>query len=320
MQEKVFVDIESFRVQESGNNLARAFQPGSIASLALLASQTDIVLVAAERDLAEADDLLRLLAREGVEFRPGLSAERLVAMIRGGEVGDAFVFAGAWLLAELERHGGQPVVIDPVAVGWWEAAKRFGLPDRVSTVRRSTSETSIEITLNLDGRGLSEVQTGIGFFDHMLEQVARHARMDIRVHAEGDLHIDEHHTIEDVAIVFGEAFRQAVGDKRGIERYSFVLPMDEALARVALDLSGRPWLVWEAEFKREKIGDMPTEMFKHFFKSFTDASLSTLNVHCAGENEHHQIESIFKAFGRCLGQSVRRRVGDHSVPSTKGVL
>ncbi|MBT8400898.1 MAG: imidazoleglycerol-phosphate dehydratase HisB [Rhodothermia bacterium] len=320
MQPKVYVDINAFRVPEADDDLAQAFRRGSIASLAALAGQTEIVLVADQRAVEEADDLLRLLAREGVEFHTTYSPEKLLDTVRDGKAANAFVFAGPELSPELEQYDGQPVVIDPVADGWARALERFELPDRVATVRRKTSETSIEITVNLDGRGLSEVETGVGFFDHMLEQVARHSRIDISLRAQGDLHIDEHHTIEDVAIVLGEAFRQAVADKRGIERYSFVLPMDEALARVALDLSGRPWLVWEAEFKREKIGDMPTEMVKHFFKSFTDASQSTLNVHCSGENEHHMIESIFKAFGRCLGLSVRRRAGDGLIPSTKGVL
>ncbi len=320
MQARVYVDLNAFRAPEAGDDLASAFQPGSIASLAALASQTDIVLVAEEGAVTQQDDLLRLLAREGVRFQMTLPPEKLAAIIRNGEAAESFVFAGPKLSAELAQHDGDPVVVDPLTVGWPEAVARFGLPDRVSTVRRETSETAIEIRLNVDGRGMSEVKTGIGFFDHMLEQVARHARMDISLRVDGDLHVDEHHTIEDVAIVLGEAFRRAVGDKRGIERYSFVLPMDEALARVALDLSGRPWLVWEVEFKRERIGDMPTEMFKHFFKSFTDASQSTLNIHCAGENEHHKIESIFKAFGRCLGLSVRRRAGDGLIPSTKGVL
>ncbi|WP_421830690.1 bifunctional histidinol-phosphatase/imidazoleglycerol-phosphate dehydratase HisB [Larkinella sp.] len=195
------------------------------------------------------------------------------------------------------------------------------LPARTAVVDRHTNETQIHVELNLDGRGRATIETGIGFFDHMLDQVARHSGSDLVIRVKGDLHIDEHHTIEDTALALGEAYRKALGDKRGISRYGFLLPMDEALAQVGIDFSGRPWLVWEADFKREKIGEMPTEMFFHFFKSFSDAALCNLNIKVEGENEHHKIESIFKAFAKSIKMAVKRDLKElDTLPSTKGVL
>ncbi|MHA4738295.1 bifunctional histidinol-phosphatase/imidazoleglycerol-phosphate dehydratase HisB [Dyadobacter sp. MSC1_007] len=204
----------------------------------------------------------------------------------------------------------------------WDAIyEHLKLPSRTASVERNTKETQIKVSLNLDGSGRSDIHTGLGFFDHMLDQLARHSGADLSIHVEGDLHIDEHHTIEDTALALGEAYRQAIGDKRGISRYGFLLPMDEALAQVAIDFSGRPWIVWDAEFKREKIGEMPTEMFFHFFKSFSDTSLSNLNIKVEGDNEHHKIESIFKAFAKAIKMAVRRDLKALDfMPSTKGVL
>lgn len=204
---------------------------------------------------------------------------------------------------------------------WDEIYRKLRLPDRTATVQRNTRETQITIALNLDGTGKSNIQTGLGFFDHMLDQLAKHGSIDLSIETRGDLHIDEHHTIEDTALALGEAFRQAIGDKRGIARYGFLLPMDEALAQVAIDFSGRPWLVWEASFQREKIGDMPTELFEHFFKSFTDTSLSNLNIKTEGRNEHHKIEAIFKAWAKAIKMALRRDIlRPDDLPSTKGVL
>ena len=197
-----------------------------------------------------------------------------------------------------------------VAVSLWRSAR----------VRRITKETDISIYLNLDGTGQSSNQTGLGFFDHMLDQLARHSGSDLEVKVEGDLHIDEHHTIEDTALALGEAFAKAVGDKRGMERYGYCLPMDDCLAQVAIDFGGRPWLVWEADFKREKIGEMPTEMFFHFFKSFSDAAKCNLNIKAEGKNEHHKIEAIFKALARAIKMAKWRDMGNMELPSTKGVL
>jgi len=185
---------------------------------------------------------------------------------------------------------------------------------------RKTNETEILVDVNFDGKGISDIHTGLGFFDHMLDQVARHGKMDLTIQAKGDLHIDEHHTIEDTGIALGEAFATGLADKRGMERYGFALPMDEAEAKVLIDFGGRNWIVWNAEFKREKIGEMPTEMFFHFFKSFSDAAKCNLNIECRGENEHHKIEAIFKAFAKAIRMAVKRDPMSNYLPSTKGVL
>ncbi len=203
----------------------------------------------------------------------------------------------------------------------WEDIYNFlKLPERKILHERNTNETRIQIEINLDGNGKADINTGLGFFDHMLEQIAKHSGIDIKIFCNGDLHIDEHHTIEDVALAFGEAVLSALSDKRGIERYGFLLPMDDCLAQVAIDFGGRSWLVWDVEFKREKIGEMPTEMFYHFFKSFSDASKSNLNIKANGTNEHHKIEAIFKAFAKSLKMAIRRDPFNNSLPTTKGLL
>lgn len=203
---------------------------------------------------------------------------------------------------------------------WKDIYHYLRLPQRRFQTQRKTKETDIVVTLQLDGSGEAAIDTGIAFFDHMLEQIARHGLMDLEVRVNGDLEIDEHHTIEDTAITLGEAFAQALGDKKGIERYGFCLPMDDSLAQVAIDFGGRNWLVWEAEFNREMIGKMPTEMFHHFFKSFSDAAKCNLNIKVEGQNEHHKIESIFKAFAKALKMAVKRDPENDTLPSTKGVL
>ncbi|MEO8720133.1 MAG: bifunctional histidinol-phosphatase/imidazoleglycerol-phosphate dehydratase HisB [Ginsengibacter sp.] len=203
----------------------------------------------------------------------------------------------------------------------WEEIYHFlKLPQREFSHSRNTNETKIDVEINLDGNGKADIKTGLGFFDHMLEQVAKHSGMDLKIHCHGDLHIDEHHTIEDVALAFGEAMLSALGNKRGIERYGYLLPMDDCLAQVAIDFGGRSWLVWNVEFKREKIGEMPTEMFYHFFKSFSDASKSNLNVKAEGTNEHHKIEAVFKAFAKAVKMAIRRDPLNNSLPTTKGLL
>lgn len=203
----------------------------------------------------------------------------------------------------------------------WAAISRFLCgSDRRGLVRRTTNETDIRVELQLDGSGQADIRTGLGFFDHMLEQLARHGGMDLLIECRGDLQVDEHHTIEDTALALGAAFVQALGDKKGLQRYGFLLPMDEALAQVAIDFSGRPWLVWQADFKREKVGDVPTEMFFHFFKSFSDAARCTLNIKVDGNNEHHKIEAIFKAWARAIKMAVQRDIFSNRLPSTKGTL
>lgn len=203
---------------------------------------------------------------------------------------------------------------------WDQIAEFLFAGERCATVTRKTAETDIVVDINLDGRGKGDIQTGLGFFDHMLDQIARHAGIDLYIRTVGDLHIDEHHTIEDTAIVLGEAIYQALGNKRGIERYGFSLPMDDCLCTVALDFGGRPWLVWDVLFKREKIGEMPTEMFLHFFKSLSDAARMNLNIQATGQNEHHKIEGIFKAFARALRMAIKRDIYQYELPSSKGVL
>ncbi len=204
---------------------------------------------------------------------------------------------------------------------WSEIFEFLQMPPRNAEVYRKTNETGILVRLNLDGSGQCQNQTGLGFFDHMLDQLGKHSGSDLEVRVKGDLEIDEHHTIEDTALALGEAFLQALGEKRGISRYGFLLPMDDALAQVAIDFSGRPWLVWEAEFRREKVGDMPTEMFMHFFKSFSDAARCNLNIRVKGGNEHHKIEAIFKAFAKAIKMAVNRNSNEINIlPSTKGTL
>lgn len=203
---------------------------------------------------------------------------------------------------------------------WDRIAEFLRAGSRKATVVRTTSETDIRITLDLDGNGRADISTGLGFFDHMLEQISRHSGIDLEIRVKGDLHVDEHHTIEDTALALGEALHKALGDKRGIERYGFMLPMDDCNCTVALDFGGRPWLVWEAEFRRERIGDMPTEMFLHFFKSLSDAARMNLYIKAEGLNEHHKIEGIFKALARALKAAVRRDIFRFTLPSTKGTL
>lgn len=203
---------------------------------------------------------------------------------------------------------------------WQKIYEFLKLDERTASIKRSTNETDIAITLNLDGTGKSNINTGISFFDHMLDQIARHGQMDLDIQVKGDLEVDEHHTIEDAAIALGEVFAKALGNKLGIERYGFCLPMDDCLVQVAIDFGGRNWLVWEAEFKREMIGQMPTEMFFHFFKSFTDGAKANLNIKAEGTNEHHKIEAIFKAFAKAIKVAVKRDTEKMILPSTKGML
>lgn len=203
---------------------------------------------------------------------------------------------------------------------WDRIAEFLFAGERIAEVKRTTKETDIYIKINLDGKGETSIQTGLGFFDHMLEQIGKHGNLDLTIHTQGDLNVDEHHTIEDTAIALGECLYQVLGNKRGIERYGYCLPMDDCLCQVALDFGGRSWLNWDAKFKREKIGDMPTEMFFHFFKSLSDAAHMNLSIKAEGENEHHKIEGIFKALARSIKMAVRRDIYHYEIPSSKGLL
>ncbi|MBP6231246.1 MAG: bifunctional histidinol-phosphatase/imidazoleglycerol-phosphate dehydratase HisB [Paludibacteraceae bacterium] len=207
-----------------------------------------------------------------------------------------------------------------ISADWNEITAFVVAKERTASLQRTTKETDILVSLNLDGKGKTNISTGLGFFDHMLEQIGKHSGMDLTIQVKGDLHIDEHHTIEDTSLALGEALLLALGNKRGVERYGYCLPMDECLCQVALDFGGRPWLVWDVDFKREKVGDMPTEMFMHFFKSLSDTAKMNLHIKAEGDNEHHKIEGIFKALARAIKMSIKRDVFSAELPSTKGVL
>ena len=219
-----------------------------------------------------------------------------------------------------DNIGCKSLILGRDGLTWQKIAELLFAGERVAEVRRTTKETDIYIKVNLDGNGHCDISTGLGFFDHMLEQIGKHGMMDLAIHTCGDLAVDEHHTIEDTALALGECLLKGLGDKRGIERYGYSLPMDDSLCQVALDFGGRPWLVWDAEFKRERVGDMPTEMFLHFFKSLSDAARMNLNIKAEGQNEHHKIEGIFKALARALRMAVHRDVYHYQLPSTKGIL
>lgn len=225
---------------------------------------------------------------------------------------------GADEVAEQKNELKEFIALD--TTNWKDIYEFLKVGKREVEHKRTTKETDIYIKLNLDGKGDAKISTGLHFFDHMLEQIARHGSIDLEITAKGDLHIDEHHTIEDTGIALGEAIAKAFGDKRGIERYGFCLPMDDCLAQAAIDFGGRNWIVWDAEFKREKVGEMPTEMFFHFFKSFSDASKTNLNIKAEGQNEHHKIEAIFKVFAKAIKMAARRDVNNMQLPSTKGLL
>lgn len=210
--------------------------------------------------------------------------------------------------------------ISLIATNWDEIYTFLKTPCRKYSHLRKTNETNIAIELTIDGTGKAKISTGLGFFDHMLEQIAKHSGIDLTIKATGDIHIDEHHTIEDVGIALGETFLKALGNKYGIERYGFCLPMDDCLAQVAIDFGGRNWIEWKVDFKREKIGEMPTEMFFHFFKSFSDSAKCNLNIKAEGQNEHHKIEAIFKSFAKSIKMAVKRDINNMQLPSTKGVL
>ncbi len=221
---------------------------------------------------------------------------------------------------QLAKNLGAKGLLLSAETSWDKITEIIFAGERIATVKRTTKETDIDIAIDLDGSGKTDIHSGLGFFDHMLEQIGKHSGIDLKIHVSGDLHVDEHHTIEDTAIALGECISKALGDKRGIERYGFCLPMDDCLCSVALDFGGRPWLVYNVEFHREKVGDVPTEMWLHFFKSLSDSAHINLNIQATGENEHHKIEGIFKALARSLKMAIKRDIYKYELPSTKGVL
>jgi len=334
------------------------FVPGAIGALSALARYTDfeLVLVTNQDGLGTEsfpegsfwpahEKMLRTLEGEGVVFddvlidrsfphenkatrKPGTGM--LSAYLNGEyDLARSFVLGDRVTDIELAKNLGARGIFfsgeqngdAALSSSSWSVIERFLISQmRTALITRVTGETSIELELSLDGSGVISVTTGLGFFNHMLHLLGAHAGFDLRIAAEGDLHVDEHHLIEDVGIVLGEALKRAIGSKEGMERFGFLLPMDEALAEIAIDFSGRSTLVWSADFRREKIGDVPTEMFKHFFLSFCDACKCSLHISVRGENEHHKAEAIFKGVGRALRAAVRRDPRIRSIPSTKGVL
>ena len=280
--------------------------------------------------------MLQTLKGEGIEFddilidrsfpednlptrKPGTGM--LTKYMQGNyDLENSYVIGDRETDAKLAENLGCKSLILSDELDWNRISEILFAGERTASVRRTTKETDIDISLCLDGTGKSDISTGLGFFDHMLEQIAKHGSIDLKIHVKGDLNVDEHHTIEDTGIALGECIGKALGDKRGIERYGYTLPMDDCLCSVALDFGGRPWLVWNAEFHRERVGDMPTEMFLHFFKSFSDASRMNLNIKAEGENEHHKIEGIFKALARSLKMAVKRDIYKYQLPSSKGML
>ena len=325
------------------------FVPGVISALKLIREHTDYRFVMVSNQDGLGTDsypeqnfwptqnlMMDILKGEGITFddilidrsfpednlptrKPGTAM--LTAYTDGScDLANSYVIGDRETDAQLAKNLGCKSLILNADMDWEKITEILVGGQRKAHVRRTTNETDIEVELDLDGSGRSEINTGLGFFDHMLEQIARHGHIDLSIHARGDLHVDEHHTIEDTALTLGEALQKALGDKRGIERYGYTLPMDDCLCTVALDFGGRPWLVWDAEFHRERIGEMPTEMFLHFFKSLSDAARINLNIQASGQNEHHKIEGIFKALARALRMAVRRDVHHMQLPSSKGVL
>lgn len=326
------------------------FVPGVIGALSFLVRHTDyqLVLVSNQDGLGtdsypESDFwpthnmMLDILRGEGVEFvaqhidrsfphenlptrKPGIAM--LTSYIEDADVdmSNSWVIGDRQTDAQLAENLGCRSLMIGEEMGWDRIAEILFAGDRTAVVDRKTHETDIHVAIGLDGNGHSNISTGLGFFDHMLEQISRHGNIDVEIVCKGDLHVDEHHTIEDTALALGECLAKALGNKRGIERYGYSLPMDDCLCQVSLDFGGRPWLVWDAEFKREKVGEMPTEMFLHFFKSLSDAARMNLNIKAEGTNEHHKIEGIFKAFARAVKMAVKRDVEHFNLPSSKGML
>ena len=334
-----------------------SFLPGVITSLARISEETDFDLVMVtnqdglgSRSFPEEtfwpshNKMLEILKGEGVVFReifidrtfpeekaptrkPG-TAMLTKYLAQGIDHDASFVIGDRLTDVELAKNIGCRSILfgkeknadaDLCTDDWKEIVSFLKAKPRKASVVRKTKETSISVELNLDGTGKNSISTGIGFFDHLLLQIAKHGEVDLVINAKGDLETDEHHTIEDVGIALGEAFLKAMGSKKGIERYGYVLPMDDCLARVAIDFGGRPWIVWKAKFKREKVGKMPTEMFSHFFNSFSVGAKCNLNIKAAGKNEHHKIEAVFKAFAKAIKMAIKK-TDSFSIPSSKGSI
>lgn len=351
----LFIDRDGTLVEEPADEQVDSFEklrfkPGVFRHLAHICEATDYELVLVSNQdgrgteaFPEEDFLpvhqfiMQTLADQGIRFReelidnhfpednaptrkPGTGMVRRYMDDKQWDMTKCYVIGDRDTDRQLARNMGCQALILGDDMTWADIDRILTAPHRTAEVRRTTRETDIRIAVDLDNPAPPQVETGLGFFNHMLEQIGYHGQISLVVEAAGDLHVDEHHTIEDTAIVLGQALREALGDKRGIGRYGFTLPMDDSLCTVALDFGGRPWLNWNVTFRRERIGDVPTEMFMHFFKSLSDAAQMNLYVEAHGDNEHHKIEGIFKAFARSVRQAVRRDLNDHSLPSSKGTL
>ena len=354
MKKALFIDRDGTILREPEDEQIDSFEKfqfveGAITALHFLRQHTDyeLVMVSNQDGLGtdsypEADFwpthnlMLDVLKSVGVTFdrilidrsfpHEGLPTRKPGTAMLTDYMDGSYDLASCWVIgdrqtdARLAVNLGCKSLILTEGMDWEKVTSVVFAGEREASITRTTHETDITVRVNLDGNGRADIHTGLGFFDHMLEQIARHGMIDLDVSCKGDLHVDEHHTIEDTAIVLGQCLEKALGDKRGIERYGYCLPMDDCLCQVAMDFGGRPWLVWDAEFHRERVGEMPTEMFLHFFKSLSDSARINLNIKAEGTNEHHKIEGIFKAFARSLRMAVRRDVNHFQLPSSKGLL
>lgn len=294
---KLFIDIDTILISVSGNAVEDIlFQKDVIHTLYRISKQLnyDLIIITKGRKTRVFSKAIEMLKNESIVFKIQDNADTMGSNRR-------YINKASF-------------------ISWDDAYSDLKSSSREIIHSRNTNETKIEVEMNLDGNGKHQISTGLNFFNHMIEQLSKHSLIDLNLKVEGDLHIDEHHTIEDTAIALGEAVAKALGNKRGIERYGFLLPMDDCLAQVAIDFGGRSWLVWKVEFKREYIGDVPTEMFYHFFKSFSDAAKCNLNIKAEGENEHHKIESIFKAFAKSIKMAIAVNENSDALPTTKGIL
>lgn len=355
-QRYLFIDRDGTLIQEPDDEQIDSFSklefvPGMFRNLSFIKRNLDFkfVMVSNQDGLGTAsfpeytfwpvhNFIIQSLAGEGITFdeelidrhfpednspmrKPGTGMVEKFMNNPEVDLANSYVIGDRATDAQLaENMGCKALILGRDGMTWDKIAELLFAGERIAEIKRTTKETDIYVCLNLDGTGKCDISTGLGFFDHMLEQIGKHGMMDLTIHTKGDLHVDEHHTIEDTAIALGECILTALGDKRGIERYGYTLPMDDCLCQVALDFGGRPWLIWDAEFHREKVGEMPTEMFLHFFKSLSDAAKMNLNIKAEGQNEHHKIEGIFKALARSLRMAVKRDIYHYELPSTKGML